>query len=150
MIYREATLKDITPKGINLVKEATEETSWGDEAFCPLRSLDTLTEMINNSGDLVAVAEMGGTLAGVIIGTTYKAMFSPNTHASMCVWYVRPKYRGGWTGYRLARIYRDWAHMMGATTVFFDVNSGVNNDLAGKLACKLGFTHIGETYKKVF
>lgn len=150
MIYRPATLQDITPNGINLVKEATEETSWGDETFCPLRSLDTLTDMINNSDDLVAVATTGNQLAGVIIGTTHKAMFSPNLSASMCVWYVRPQYRGGWAGYRLARIYRDWARLKGATTAYFDVNSGVNNKLAGKLACKLGFRHIGETYKAVF
>jgi ribosomal protein S18 acetylase RimI-like enzyme len=150
MIYRPATLQDITPRGIDLVKEATEETSWGDETFCPLRSLDTLTEMITNPGDLVAVAVKGTELAGVIIGTTHNSMFSPTLHASMCVWYVRPEHRGGWAGYRLARIYRDWARLMGATTAYFDVNSGVNNDLAGKLACKLGFTHIGETHKKVF
>lgn len=150
MIYRPATLQDITPRGIDLVKEATEETSWGDETFCPLRSLDTLTDMITNPGDLVAVAEQDDELAGVIIGTTHPSMFSPNLHASMCVWYVRPPYRGTITAYRLARIYRDWARLMGATTAYFEVNSGVNNELAGKLAHKLGFRHIGETYKAVF
>jgi GNAT superfamily N-acetyltransferase len=119
VIYRPATHRDITPNGIDLVKEATEETSWGDEVFCPLRSLDTLTAMIDNPGDLVGVAATEDELAGVIIGTTHKAMFSPNLNASMCVWYVRPKYRGGWAGYRLARIYRDWAKEMGVTTANF-------------------------------
>lgn len=150
MIYRPATLQDITPNGINLVKEATEETSWGDETFCPLRSLETLTEMINNPADLVAVAATDTELAGVVIGTTHPSMFSPNLHASMCVWYVRPPYRGGWAGYRLARIYRDWARLMGATTAHFEVNSGVNNKMAEKLAYKLGFRQIGTTHKVMF
>jgi GNAT superfamily N-acetyltransferase len=150
VIYRPATHRDITPNGIDLVKEATEETSWGDEVFCPLRSLDTLTAMIDNPGDLVGVAATGDELAGVIIGTTHKAMFSPNLNASMCVWYVRPKYRGGWAGYRLARIYRDWAKEMGVTTANFEVNSGVNNKMAEKLAYKLGFRQIGTTHKVLF
>lgn len=150
MIYRPATHRDITPNGIDLVKEATEETSWGDEVFCPLRSLDTLTAMIDNPGDLVGVAATADELAGVIIGTTHKAMFSPKLNASMCVWYVRPKYRGGWTGYRLARIYRDWAKEMGVTTANFEVNSGVDNEMAEKLAYKLGFRQIGTTHKVLF
>lgn len=150
MIYRAATPQDITPRGLDLVKEATSETSWGDEPFCPVRSLETLTDMIASPSDLVAVAEDGDDLAGVIIGTMYPAMFAPTMSASMCVWYVRPRYRGGWAAYRLARIYRDWARLMGATTAHFEVNSGVNNELAGKLARKLGFRHIGETYKAVF
>lgn len=150
MIYRPATTRDITPNGIDLVKEATEETSWGDETFCPLRSLDTLTAMIESPKDLVGVAATGDELAGVIIGTTHNAMFSPNLNASMCVWYVRPKYRGGWTGYRLARIYRDWAKEMGATTAFFEVNSGVDNEKAEKLAYKLGFRQVGTSHKVLF
>lgn len=152
MIYRAATLRDITPKGIDLVKEATEETSWGDEAFCPLRSLDTLSSMIESPTDLVAVAttDSGDELTGVVIGTTFDAMFSPTLHAAMNVWYVRPAYRGGWAGYRLARIYRDWARLMGATIAHFEVNSGVNNDMAEKLACKLGFRQIGTTHKAMF
>jgi GNAT superfamily N-acetyltransferase len=77
-------------------------------------------------------------------------MFSPNLNASMCVWYVRPKYRGGWAGYRLARIYRDWAKEMGVTTANFEVNSGVNNEMAEKLAYKLGFRQIGTTHKVLF
>lgn len=150
MIYRFATHQDITPNGIALVKEATDETSWGHEAICPVRSLETLTEMIDNPADLVAVAATDTELVGVIIGTTFNAMFSPALHASMNVWYVRPAYRGGWTGYRLARIYRDWARLMGASTAYFDVNSGVNNKMAEKLAYKLGFRHIGTTHKAIF
>lgn len=150
MIYRPATPQDITPRGIALVDEAVTETSWGDEPVCPVRSLETLTDMIGDPNSLVVVAEDGDQLVGVMIASTHDAMFSDSLHASMHVWYVRPAYRGGWAGYRLARIYRDWARAKGATTLYFDVNSGVNNELAGKLACKLGFRHIGDTYKAVF
>jgi len=150
MIYRPANPQDITPRGIALVDEAMRETSWGDEPVCPVRSLETLTEMMRDPGSLVAVAEKGDQLVGVLIASVYDAMFSDTKHASMHVWYVRPTYRGGVTGYRLARIYRDWARGKGATTLYFDVNSGVDNQMAGKLACKLGFRHIGDAYKAVF
>lgn len=150
MIYRPATPQDITPRGIALVDEAMRETSWGDDPVCPVRSLETLTNLIESSSDLVIVAEKDDELAGVLIASAYPAMFSDTLHASMHVWYIRPKYRGGWAAYRLARIYRDWARLAGATSAYFDVNSGVNNKMAGKLAYKLGFRHIGDGYKAVF
>jgi RimJ/RimL family protein N-acetyltransferase len=150
MIYRSATLDDITPRGIALVDEAMRETSWGDEDVCPVRSLYTLTSLISDPRHLVAVAEEGDELVGVVIATIEPSMFSANTHAAMHVWYVRPKYRGSRAAYRLARVYRDWARLMGVRTAYFDVNSLVNNDLAGRIAEKLGFSHIGNSYKALF
>ena len=150
MIYREATLEDLSPKGVDLVAEGMQEVTLGEEAFSPDRSLETLIRMVNDPGCLVGVADTGNTLAGVIIASAYDSMFSDSIYATMHVWYVRPAHRGGWTGYRLARIYRDWAHLIGAKTAYMDVNSGVDNEMASKLAYKLGFRQIGTTHKAMF
>lgn len=145
MIYREATASDLTPQGISLVSEGLREL--GTEEFSPERSIQTMLGMLDDPATLMVVADTGDELAGVLLGSVYDSMFSNTSYGTMHVWYVRAKYRGGWTGYRLARIYRDWARMVGADTVYFDVNSGVNNEMAGKIAQKLGFKRVGELYK---
>lgn len=150
MIYREATPADVTPQGIGLVAAGMAEVELGREPMCPVRSVETMLRMIDDPSHFVAVSDNDGVLTGVIIGSVAPSMFSDSLFATMHVWYVRPEVRGSWTGYRLARIYRDWARLAGAKTAYFDVNSGVSNERAGALAKRLGFNHIGETYKAVF
>ena len=147
MIYREARAEDVTPQGINLLAGAMAEVELGQEPMCPVRSVETLLRMVQDPNYLVAVSDNGGALTGVIIGSVAPSMFSDSVFATMHVWYVRPEARGSWTGFRLARIYRDWAKLAGAKTAYFDVNSGVDNKMAGGLAQRLGFRHIGDTYK---
>jgi len=150
MIYREATSADVTPQGIALVRAGMKEVELGQEPMCPVRAVETMLRMVDDPNYFVAVGDRGGVLTGVIIGSVAPSMFSDSLFATMHVWYVRPEDRGSWTGFRLARIYRDWARMVGAKTAYFDVNSGVDNRMAGGLARRLGFRHIGETYKAVF
>ena len=150
MIYREATAADVTPQGIGLVAAGMQEVDLGQEPMCPVRSVETMLRMVQDPNHLVAVSDNDGVLTGVIIGSVAPSMFSDSVFATMHVWYVRPEDRGSWTGFRLARIYRDWAKMAGATTAYFDVNSGVDNRMAGGLAQRLGFRHIGDTYKVAF
>lgn len=150
MIYRPATVEDITPQNVAMVAEGLRTVDLGSLPPCPIRITLTLHRMVEDSGYLFAVSEKDGELTGVIIGSLTEAMFSDATEANMLVWFVRPEYRGSWTGYRLARIYRDWARMVGAKRAFFEVNSGVDNEMAGKLAEKLGFSRIGESYKAIF
>lgn len=149
MTYREARPEDVTPQGIGLVEAGMKEVSLGQEPMCPARAVETMLWMIQDPNHLVAVSDNCGVLTGVIIGSVAPSMFSDSLFATMHVWYVRPEARGSWTGFRLARIYRDWARMAGAKTAYFDVNSGVDNERAGALAKKLGFRHIGDTYKAI-
>jgi RimJ/RimL family protein N-acetyltransferase len=150
MIYREATPEDLGPRNMMMFLEGLREVELGRAGVCPARTLETLTRMISSSSHLVAVSDSGDGLTGVIIGSLSQEPFSEHLFAQMHVWYVRPEFRGSWTGYRLARIYRDWARMVGAKTAYFEVNSGVDNERAGALAKKLGFSHIGDIYKASF
>lgn len=151
MIYRPAKLEDVTHRNVALLAQGMREVDLGEVPPCPVRITLSLHRMIKDSGYLVSIAETKDReLAGVIIGVLTPALFSDATTANMLVWYVRPEFRGPWTGYRLAKIYRDWARMAGADTAYFDVNSGVDNEMAGKIAKKLGFRRIGEGYKATF
>jgi len=150
MIYREATASDVNSDALLIVRAGFAEVTLGQEPMSPRRTAETLLRMVDDSNYIVVVSERDGRLTGVLIGSVAESMFSESLFATMHVWYVRPEDRGSWTGYRLARIYRDWAKMVGAKTAYFDVNSGVNNEMAGALACRLGFRHIGDTYKAVF
>lgn len=132
-----------------LFLEGLREVELGKDGVCPARTLETLMRMISSPTHLVAVSDTGEELTGIIIGSVNQEPFSEHLFAQMHVWYVRPEVRGSWTGYRLARIYRDWARMVGAKTANFEINSGVDNDRAGALAKKLGFSHIGDTYKAI-
>lgn len=132
-----------------LFLEGLREVELGKDGVCPARTLETLSWMVASPSHLVAVSDTGEELTGVIIGSVNQEPFSEHLFAQMHVWYVRPEVRGSWTGYRLARIYRDWARLAGAKTATFEINSGVANAMAGKLATKLGFSHIGDTYKAI-
>ena len=147
MIYREATLADITSDALLLIRAGLREVELGQEPMSAGRTVATLKRMIEDSSYLVAISEKDGRPTGIIIGSVSDSMFSDSIFATMHVWYVLPEDRGSWTGFRLARIYRDWAKLAGATTAYFDVNSGVDNRMAGGLAQRLGFRHIGDTYK---
>jgi len=149
MIYREVTAADITSDALLMIRAGLKEVELGQEPMSPRRASDTLLRMVNDSSYLVAISEKDGHPTGLIIGSVADNMFSDSLFATMHIWYVRPEYRGSWTGFRLAKIYRDWARLAGATTAYFEVSSGVDNDMAGRLACKLGFRHIGDTYKAV-
>ena len=150
MIYREARPEDLGPRNMILFLEGLREVELGADGVCPARTLETLSRMIASPDYLVVVSDTGEELTGVIIGSVNQEPFSEHLFAQMHVWYVRPEARGSWTGYRLARIYRDWAQMVGAKTATFEINSGVANERAGALAKKLGFRHIGEMYKASF
>lgn len=151
MIYRDATLEDVTQRNVALLAQGMRDVDLGEVPPCPIRITLTLHRIIKDPGYLVAVAETKDReLAGVIIGSLSPAMFSEGTSASMLVWFVRPEFRGSPTGYRLAKIYRDWARLVDAHTAYFDVNSGVDNELGGRIAQKLGFRRIGEGYKATF
>lgn len=150
MIYREATIEDVFPQGLGLVTAGMAEVNLGEDPVCEASALRTMYRLVEDPNCLVAVAEDQGQLVGVVVASLSQSLFSNSTYTTLHVWYVLPEVRGSLAGYRLARIYRDWAVLVGAKTAYCDVNSCVNNELAGRMVERLGFKRIGDAYKATF
>jgi len=147
MIYTRAEKKDIIPMGnlgYQMYKEgAFKELNWDFD------KVHRLTEhyIKNPKTHFALCAYDGDKLVGMIMGYLTPYYFGNDMLACDHLWYVDPKYRGSRTGLRLLKEFRSWSLDLGAKEVCIGVSTGTDVDRTGALLERIGFVHVGGTYK---
>ena len=87
-------------------------------------------------------------LTGMLVGQLVPYFFGNDLLANDIVWYVREDRRGSMMGIRLLNAFRDWAKERGASEVCIGVSTALDLDRTHKLLSRMGFTHVGGTFKE--
>jgi len=90
----------------------------------------------------------GDELTGMLIGQLVPYYFGNDLLANDILWYVREDKRGSMMGIRLLNAFRDWAKERGASEVCIGVSTALDLDRTHKLLSRMGFTHVGGTFKE--
>ena len=90
----------------------------------------------------------GDELIGMIMGHLVPYYFGNDLLANDILWYVRKDRRGSMVGIRLLNAFRDWAKERGASEICIGVSTALDLDRTHKLLSRMGFTHVGGTFKE--
>ena len=93
-------------------------------------------------------AEENGQIVGMMMGQLVPYYFGDDFMASDHLWYVRKDKRGSMVGIRLLKAFSKWAKSKGAKEVCIGVSTNVNTDRTHELLTRMGFSHVGGTYKE--
>ena len=147
MIYKRATKDDIIPMG-NLGYQMYQEGAFKDLNW-DFAKVHNLTQWYIDHPDthFALCAYDGSQLIGMIMGYLTPYYFGNDILATDHLWYVAPKYRGTRTGLRLLKDFRTWALDHGSREVCIGISTGTDVDRTGAFLERLGFVHVGGTYK---
>lgn len=147
MFYTRAREQDIIPMG-NLGYQMYKEGAFKDLDW-DFDKVHRLTERyINNPSTHFALCAYDeDKLVGMIMGYLTPYYFGNDILACDHLWYVDPSYRGSRTGLRLLKEFRSWALDHGAKEVCIGISTGTDVDRTGALLERIGFAHVGGTYK---
>ena len=147
--YREASIFEagaIT----DLVKEFHAESWQRSIEFDWDMMCEWVRDRVDCDGSLVLGCWSGSDLAGAIIGLTTTYPYSNTLVAGDYIWYVRPEYRGTLIGFRLMKMFEEWARGVGASQILTGATSGIKTDRSAALLERLGYVPTGtSTYKDV-
>ena len=127
--YREASIFEagaIT----DLVEEFHAESWQGGIAvdFDWDKTCAWIGDRVDCDESLVLGCWSGSDLAGSIIGFTITYPHSNTLAAGDYIWYVRPEYRGTLIGFRLMKMFEEWARGVGASHILTGATSGIKTD----------------------
>ena len=105
-----------------------------------------LTSLIAGRDGVLLVAEIGGEVVGLAAGWIAEATFSRALIFGEFGIYVHPEHRGGMTGPRLVKAWRDWGHKAGAVEGVAGITTGVHNDTTARLYEACGGKPIGPNF----
>ena len=147
MFYTRVREEDIVPMGnlgYQMYKEgAFKELDWDFEKVHRLTK--RYIEKPNTHFALCAYDDEN--LVGMIMGYLTPYYFGNDILATDHLWYVDPEYRGTRVGLKLLKDFRSWAIKSGAKEVCIGISTGTDVDRTGALLERLGFNHVGGTYK---
>jgi GNAT superfamily N-acetyltransferase len=87
-----------------------------------------LTSLIAGRDGVLLVAEIGGEVVGLATGWITQSTFSKSLIFGEYGIYMHPDHRGGMTGPRLVKAWRDWGHAAGAVEGLAAITTGVLTD----------------------
>lgn len=102
-----------------------------------------------NTNQFAVVAEKDGEIIGGFTGAIMPHYASDDLVAYDFALFLHPEHRGGMTGVKLVKAYREWALSRGAKMVSMGVNTGVHAEQTGKMFERIGFELIGYLYEGV-
>jgi len=145
--YNRMTENDIAPV-IELGAEMHAEGAFGELDYCRDKCRQFCQRYINNPDTHFALcAYQNDELVGMIMGNIMAYYFGNDTIASDHLWYVKQDSRGTILGVRLLNAFRSWARENNASEVCIGVSTAVDLDRTHKLLGRLGFSHVGGTFK---
>lgn len=96
----------------------------------------------------VARMEQEGKLIGFFAGRLDTFFFNRLTIASDFAFFVLPEWRGKTRDtVRSVQTFKNWARQRGATEVCVGISTNVEAERTGQMLTRLGFQHVGGTYK---
>lgn len=145
--YNRMAEKDIPPM-IELGAEMHAEGAFGELDYCRDKCRRFGQRYINSPQTHFALcAYQDDELVGMIMGSITPYYFGNDTIASDQLWYVKQGRRGSMLGVKLLKAFRSWARENNASEVCVGVSTAVDLDRTHKLLSRLGFTHVGGTFK---
>jgi len=94
-------------------------------------------------------AEEDGKIVGMIMGHLMPYYFGDDFMATDHLWFVSQEKRGSTVGVRLLKAFRKWAVNCGAHEICIGVSTGVETGRTHELLTRIGFSHVGGTYKEM-
>lgn len=117
-IIREATLEDV-PRIVELGRKFIANGPYKDQLDNPAQADHIARWMIVNQKAKVLVAQMDGTIQGMIAFIIYPHYFTGQPTANEMIWYVEPEARAGGIAMRLMHAAESLAKEMGAIRMQF-------------------------------
>lgn len=145
MIYRPATLEDV-PRSVDFVARALQDVEPYGAKVDRIHLARQCVQRCMSPASLNLLAERDDRIVGICIASICDQIYTPELFSYLFFWYVSPEVRGTMTGARLIKIMRNWAEKRGATKHLAVVNSGVDDEMAGKLLERLGYRRSGTEY----
>lgn len=146
--YRQAdTLVDAMAI-MRMAKDFHNESDLSNVPFDDSVFWDYLVNTLKNKNCFLCLAEKGKELIGFVLGSIYQLYFSKAKAANSDIWYVKPEYRGGFTGARLLKKFEDWAEFHGARFLVSGSSSGIKVDRVHKLIERFGYESVGSEYRR--
>lgn len=145
MIYRPGILEDV-PRAVDFVARALEEVEPYGSKVDRAHLTQQCIERGSDPNALNLLAEKDGQIVGICIAGLGDQIYTPELFSYLYFWYVAPEVRGSMAAYRMIKIMRNWAERKGATKHLVVVNSGVDDDMAGKLLERAGYRRNGTEY----
>ncbi len=100
-------------------------------------------------GDVVfLVAEVGGVVAGMMVGVIAERWFCDAKFATDLTMYVRPEFRGTSAFMRLMGVFEQWAKAQGVTDFAIGVSTEIHPDKTVHIYQRMGYTLAGYTMVK--
>ena len=134
---------------IELGAKMHEESAFRRLDYDKKKCFDLTVRCISNPEKYFSYcAYEGDELVGMIMGYLSSYYFGNDILANDILWYVKKERRGSMTGPRLLKAFRVWAKERGANEVCMGVSTAVDIDRTHKLLSRMGFKHVGGTFKE--
>jgi GNAT superfamily N-acetyltransferase len=105
---------------------------------------ERINKILNFEQCLTAVAYKNEKPIGIIMGYLYEHPLFEAKIADDFLLYVNKEHRGGFTGVKLIKIYKDWASHQDINYIFISQSTGVGNvEKVALLYEKMGFQTMG-------
>lgn len=145
LIYRPGTLEDV-PRAVDFVSRALQEVEPYGAKVDKVHLARQCMQRGMDPNSLNLLAEKDDEIVGICIAGLCDQIYTPELFSYLFFWYVAPAYRGSMAGPRMIKIMRNWAERKGATKHIAVVNSGVDDEMAGKLLERMGYRRSGTEY----
>ncbi len=144
-MIRAATFQDI-PVAVALAEAMHGETSYRSQRFDWPTVVELFHQLIIIPEGCLFVAEQDDELVGFLAGGIGKNYFGPDLFAFEYGVYLKPGYRRGMAGARLAQTFLDWADSKGVPNKHMAVSTGIETERTGQLYQHLGAREAGRLY----
>ena len=145
--YNRISQKDVAPI-VQLGAEMHAESAFQDLEYCTEKVTRWLQRYINNpQSKFCLCAYQEDALIGMIIGDITPYFFGNETIATNQVWYVHKERRGTLVGVKLLKAFNSWAKENGVSEICIGISTALYLDRTHKLLSRMGFAHVGGTFK---
>lgn len=148
MKVRQATMLDLinlAPLGIEYAQEAKGHGSFEFDLETALRNAGTT--LLGDTG-CIQLVHSGSSLAGFLWGHASSLPWSKSILAYDTILYVKPEHRGSKAAYLLMKAWEEWAKSKGAAEVQISIASGIHEEKSISFFKKLGYSYIGQQFRK--
>lgn len=148
MIVRPATAADID-RLVDLGEKLHAESRLPFPPLSRKKTRENLEILLGSGAVFSAVAERDGKIVGALNGFMSSYFFAEPPIAIQEIFYVVPEARGSMAAYRLIRAFEDWAKERGAWEIQIHQRTNINAEHAERFFERIGYEHMGGTFRKV-
>lgn len=144
---REANLLDLLPIASLAERYCHEVKTMANHPLSVKTLMEGLTATMLSDDGYVSVLEVDGKIVGGFWGVITNQPWSDTRFAQDVIIFVDTQHRNG-SGLLLIRNWIKWAKSKGAKEVYLSTASGINTEKFIRLAERLGFSSVGQGFKK--